>query len=150
MKENLKPYVYKQSKIIRSAKCEGSRSEGERREMIQSYKDLMVYQKSYELALLVHKMTQDFPLHEKYELASQLRRATTSIPLNIAEGYAKRSYEKDFKRALIIALGSCNEVLVILDMVQDLGYIEEVQHQELTEEYDHLARQLNVLAAKWK
>ena len=118
--------------------------------MIRSHKDLTVYQKSYELALRVHKLSQSFPRHERYELASQLRRATTSIPLNIAEGYAKKAYEKEFIRALVIALGSCNEVIVILDMVKDLAYLQESEYKELSDEYDHLARQLQILATKWK
>ncbi len=54
---------------------------------ISSYKDLRVYQRSYELALEIHKITMKFPAHERQELGSQLRRAATSVPINIAEGY---------------------------------------------------------------
>ena len=58
--------------------------------MIESYRDLRVYQISYELALEVHKLTLKFPDFEKYELGSQARRAAVSIPVNIAEGYGKK------------------------------------------------------------
>ena len=58
--------------------------------MIKSYQDLRVYQISYQLALQVHQLTLKFPDFERYELGSQLRRAATSIPINIAEGYGKK------------------------------------------------------------
>jgi four helix bundle protein len=78
--------------------------------MIASYKDLEVYQESYQLALLLHQMTQKYPKFEKYEMGSQTRRAAVSIPVNIAEGYGKRESQLDFKRFLRMSLVSCNEV----------------------------------------
>ena len=117
--------------------------------MIIGYHDLEVYQRSYKLALQVHKITLSFPKHEVYEIGSQLRRAAISIPLNIAEGYGRKEHVKDFKNFLINALGSNNEVSVLLEMVKDLGY-EITQYEELKEEYDHLGRQLNKLMQKWQ
>ena len=84
----------------------------------KSYKDLEVYQRSYETALKLHRMTLEFPKHELYELGSQMRRAATSIPLNIAEGYGRKSTAADFKAFLRIALGSCNEVMVLIEMIK--------------------------------
>ena len=63
-------------------------------------------------------MTLEFPKHELYELGSQMRRAATSIPLNIAEGYGRKSTAADFKAFLRIALGSCNEVMVLIEMIK--------------------------------
>ena len=117
--------------------------------MIKSYQDLEVYQRSYKLALQVHKITMLFPKHEMYEIGSQLRRAAISIPLNIAEGYGRKEHVKDFKNFLINALGSSNEVSVLIEMVKDLGY-ELEKYKELKEEYDHLGRQLNKLIQTWK
>ena len=117
--------------------------------MIRGYCDLEVYQRSYKLALQVHKITLSFPKHEMYEIGSQLRRAAISVPLNIAEGYGRKEHVKDFKSFLINALGSSNEVSVLLEMVKDLGY-EITQYEELKEEYDHLGRQLNKLIQKWQ
>ena len=124
-------------------------SKKENRVLIKSYLDLEVYKRSYNLALQVHKLTQSFPRHELYEIGSQLRRAAIAIPLNIAEGYGRKQYVNDFKHFLINALGSCNEVAVLVEMVKDLGYVIE-QYDELKEEYDYLGRQLNKLIQTWK
>ena len=118
--------------------------------MIKSYKDLEVYKRSYETALELHRMTLEFPKHELYELGSQMRRAATSIPLNIAEGHGRKSSAADFKAFLRIALGSCNEVMVLIEMIKDLGYLENDVFQELRETYDHIARQIYRLLANWK
>ena len=118
--------------------------------MINTYKDLKIYQKSYKLSLTIHKLTQKYPDYEKYELASQLRRAATSIPLNIAEGYGKKESGADFKRYLKIALGSSNEVEVLIDLSYDLGYINERTHKELSEENTSLRKQIYTLIKKWK
>ena len=103
----------------------------------KSYEDLEVYQKGYKLALNLHQATLKFPEFERYELGSQLRRAAISIPLNIAEGYGRRG--QDFQRFLGYALGSSNEVKVLLQMTQDLGYMNSI---ELIKEYDVLGKQI--------
>ena len=113
--------------------------------MIKSYKDLIVYQKSYQLALEIHKITLTFPEFEKYELGSQLRRSAVSIPLNIAEGYGRKIYSKHFNQFLTNALGSSNETIVLLNLSKDLKYISEEKYEELAERYDHLGRQINRL-----
>ena len=89
--------------------------------MIQKYQDLRVYQEAYRLAILVHKKTLNFPEIERHELGSQLRRAATSIPANIAEGYGRKNSAAEFKHFLRNALGSGNEVRVFIDMTKDLG-----------------------------
>src|SRR5690554_4256790 len=93
--------------------------------MISSYRDLEVYQNSYTLALQIHKMTQNYPDYERYEIGRQLRKAAFSVPMNIAEGYGKKESEAEFKRFLKMSLGSCNEVQVLIDMSKDLQYINE-------------------------
>ena len=113
--------------------------------MSKSYKDLIVYQKSYELALEIHKITLTFPKFERYELGGQLRRSSVSIPLNIAEGYGRKIYSKYFNQFLVNALGSNNETVVLLDLTKDLGYITKEKHDEFVERYDHLGRQINRL-----
>ena len=98
---------------------------------IRTYKDLDVYREFYKAALLVSKLSRRFPAVEQVELARQLRRSARSIPANIAEGWAKRKSTPEFKRYLQMAMGSCHETHVWLDMSRDEGYISEVEHKEL-------------------
>ena len=118
--------------------------------MIESYRDLKVYQISYELALKVHRITLRYPDFEKYELGSQTRRAAVSIPVNIAEGYGKKSSVADFKRYLQMAQGSKDEVKVLLELGKDLGYIQEEEYKQMYNSYDELGKQIYSLHQKWK
>lgn len=118
--------------------------------VIASYRDLEVYRDSYRMFLQVHKMALKYPDYEKYEIGAQTRRAAMSIPMNIAEGYGKKSSGLEFKRFLTMSLGSCNEVLVLLDMAKDLGYITEQGHKEMVCGYEVLGKRLNTLIHKWK
>ena len=65
------------------------------RKRLMGYGDLKVYEKSYKSALSIYRMTERFPKEEIYGLTSQIRRAATSIPLNIAEGYAKKRVKQN-------------------------------------------------------
>ena len=118
--------------------------------MIRNYKDLEVYQISYKLALKIHQITQNFPKHETYEIGSQIRRASISIPLNIAEGYGKKKSVKDFKRYMEISLGSCNEMEVLLDFIKDLNYINQEEYMKMYEQYTVLGKRIYRLMEKWK
>ena len=124
--------------------------ENQKQVAISSYRDLRIYQRSYELALEIHKITTRFPPHERQELGSQLRRAATSVPINIAEGYGRKRSTEDFKRFLVIALGSCNEVSVILDLVRDLGYLPKEIHLRLAQEYVEIGKGINKLIQVWR
>ena len=114
---------------------------------ISSFHDLQVYQKGYRLALEVHEMTRTLPETERYELSSQLRRAAVSIPANIAEGYGRKNSQAEFKHFLRNALGSSNEMQVLLALVTDLGYAGAT---ELRTSYDELGKQLYRLMQVWK
>lgn len=116
-------------------------------EKISSYRELEVYRVGYELALQVHQLTQGFPGEEKYELGSQLRRAAVSIPANIAEGYGRKKSPAEFKHFLRNALGSSNEMFVLLSLSVDLGYSVP---REILERYDILGKQLYRLIENWK
>ena len=118
--------------------------------VIQSYQDLDVYKRSYQLALDVHRISFTLPQSERYELSSQIRRSAVSIPLNIAEGYGRKGSQAEFKHFLRNSLGSCNEVQVLLDMLKDLSYIREDMYQSFKEEYTILGKQLNKLIENWR
>lgn len=80
--------------------------------MIQSFKDLDIYTESYDLAITVNREVNKLPIFEKNDLGSQLRRCSKSPAANIAEGWAKRRFPKEFKNYLDKAVGSCNEMEV--------------------------------------
>ncbi len=124
--------------------------EGEAKERIASYRDMRIYQRSYALALEIHRLTRKFPAFERGELGSQLRRAATSIPINIAEGYGRKRSPEDFKRFLVIALGSSNEVSVVLDLARDLSYLNEGTHAKLKQEYEQIGKGINKLIQVWR
>ncbi len=118
--------------------------------MIQSFRDMKVYQRSYNVMIELYKKVQKFPKDELYGLTSQIKRASTSIPLNIAEGYGKRENVNEFKRFLLMAIGSCDEMKVLLDISKDLGFIDEEFHREKEQEYDEIGKMLRGLRNKWK
>ena len=87
---------------------------------VSDYKELIAYQKSYQLVKDIYKITADFPKNEIYGIVSQLRRAAVSVPSNIAEGYMRGS--KEYIHFLKIALGSSAEVETLLSLSRDLGF----------------------------
>lgn len=118
--------------------------------MITSFKDLEIYKESYDLAIIVNKLCKALPLYERNDLGSQMRRCTKSSPANIAEGWAKRRSEKEFKAYLDRALGSCNEMEVHLSMAKDLEYLDKSTCEELITRYIALGGKITNLRNKWK
>ena len=107
---------------------------------IKSYKDLIVYQKAYALALKIYKATESFPKSEQYGLVQQMRRASISVPSNIAEGY-RRKNRKEYIQFLNIAYASAGELETQTSLAHDLGMLEEgdfVFLQSLCEEVSKL------------
>ena len=121
-----------------------------KRPAIRSYGDIEAYQRAMQLLVPLHAAILKFPDYERFELASQLRRASKSIPANIAEGYGKKTSTKEFKNYLNHALGSANEVLVHLKIAEALGYVEAGQVAELTAGYTIVAKQLHRLSESWQ
>ncbi len=117
---------------------------------INSYKDLKVYQKAYLQSIKLHRETLKLPQQEQYELGSQIRRASKSIALNIAEGFSRNASIKDFKRFLVMALGSCEEVQVILDYLKDLEYMDKTQYEQYSDEYKQIGKMLVTMIQEWK
>jgi four helix bundle protein len=93
------------------------------------YKDLIVFQKSDELAFKIYQLTKTFPREETFGLTSQLRRASLSIPTNIVEGYGRKS-KKELKQFVNIALGSLAETEYLFDFSYRLGYHKK-RHNEI-------------------
>lgn len=89
---------------------------------IKHYSDLIAYQKGYALALNIYDITKKFPSEEKFGLVSQLRRASVSIPSNIAEGFSRGN--KEYIQFLRIALGSISEIETQIRICRDVGLIK--------------------------
>ena len=109
-----------------------------------SYKDLMVWQKSIDLGLLVYKVTDNFPNCENFGLVSQMRRSTVSIPSNVAEGRMRRS-QKEFVRFLHIAFGFGAELETQLLFSLRLGYLFQKDFDKVSSLLDEIMRMLNAL-----
>ncbi len=118
--------------------------------MIKSFRDLEVYQESYDLMIEIHELVKKFPVFERNDIVSQMRRAPKSCPANIAEGWAKRRFEKEFKRHLDASIGSANEMEVHLDSSRDLNYINSEIANLLTKRYSLLGGKLTNLQKNWK
>ena len=114
-------------------------------ETMQSYKELEVYQWAYSQVLEVYALVKRFPEDERYGLSSQLKRAATSIPLNIAEGYGKVETGKEVVRFLSMARGSSAEMEVLLDLTKDLGYITAEEYSKLKSKQESVGRMLTGL-----
>lgn len=100
---------------------------------MKDFKTLEVWKKSHDLALGVYKLTANFPKGELYGLTSQLRRAGTSIPANIAEGCGRLG-DAELARFFQIAMGSASELEYHLMLAKDLGFMKESDYQDLSEE----------------
>ncbi len=112
---------------------------------IQSFREIIAWQKAHELTLLVYKLTEKYPSKETFGLVSQSRRCAVSIPSNIAEGF-KRQTTKDSIHFYNIAEGSLEELKYQLLLAKDLGYINTQQHMTSFA----LAEEVGKLVNGWK
>jgi four helix bundle protein len=118
---------------------------------VRVFEDLEVFKRAYRVSLEVHKATLGFPSIEQYALGDQIRRASKSICANIGEGFGKqRQSRAEFRRFLMMALGSADEMRIWLRYGLDLGYIQEPAWQAWREEYREIAKMLQGLLTKLK
>lgn len=111
---------------------------------IQSYRDLVAWQRSVELSLDVYRGTVNFPSDERFGLVSQLCRAAVSVPSNIAEGYGRGS-RQDYLRFLKVARGSLFELETQVTIACRLGYLQEQMFERLDELSKEVGRVLSGL-----
>ena len=100
-----------------------------------------IYQEIREYIKEIYKLASNLPKQEQFELASQLRRAATSILLNLAEGSMKLS-NAEFSRFILISVGSASEVVSILDICFDLRYISPSTHQSFVLKSESIIKRL--------
>ena len=116
---------------------------------INSYRDLIVWQKSMNLVTEVYSITQKFPVVEVYGLSNQMRRSAVSVPSNIAEGYG-RNATGDYKRFLQIAVASLFELQTQLEIAFNLKYLTIEIYGVFSEKTNELDRMLFSLIKKIK
>ena len=115
--------------------------------MFNATEKLVVWQQSHKLVLKIYEITQVFPKEEVWGLTSQIRRAAVSIPSNIVEGKA-RGTSNDYKRFLLIARGSLEEVKYQLLLSKDLQYITPEQYNDIFVVADNVGKLLGGLIKK--
>ena len=120
-------------------------------EKVESHKDLVVWQKSMDLVVLVYKLVQELPKSEQYALSDQIRRAAVSIPSNIAEGKSRNSI-KEYKHFIGIAKGSVAELETQLLICERIGYFNKEELSNTLGLLDEVSKMLtklnNVLAPR--
>ncbi len=115
----------------------------------KSFEDLEVFQRAYRLSLEIHRASLKLPGIEQGALGDQLRRASKSIPVNIAEGFGKQAGSvAEFRRFLRIAMGSADEMRVWVRYCLDLGYVDEATWRRWREEYHAIAKMIQGLQGK--
>jgi four helix bundle protein len=116
---------------------------------MRAFRDLKVWQKSHQITLEIYKVTGTFPREELFGLTSQMRRASASVPANIAEGCGRNS-ESDFARFLTIAMGSASELEYQLLLSHDLSLLDETEYMRLSTDIGEVKRMLTVFIQKLK
>jgi four helix bundle protein len=109
-----------------------------------NFKELLVWQKSIDFVTEIYKFTDSFPKDEIFGLKSQIRRASVSIPSNIAEGNSRRS-KPDYVQFLKISRGSCAEVEIQLIISKNLHFLDEINYLKLNQDIIEISKMLNGL-----
>ena len=114
---------------------------------MKDFRDLKVWQRAHQITLTTYRCTRDFPREETYGMVSQLRRCSSSIAANIAEGCG-RSGNAEFGRFLMIAMGSASELEYFLLLARDLQYLSKEKHETVAQNVVEMRRMLNRLLSK--
>jgi len=112
---------------------------------INCAKELTVYQKAYELAMEIFRLTRQFPAEERFALVSQIRRSSRSVCMNLREAWAKRRYEANFVSKLTDCDGEINETDTSLDFAHDCGFVSSQDHARLSAICTEVRRMLGAM-----
>ena len=112
---------------------------------MKNFRDLKVWDLGHRLTLDVYRVTKTFPPDERFGLTIQMRKASSSIPMNLAEGCG-RATDADFGRFVVNALGSACETEYDLLLARDLDYLDLRTYEELNSRTTEIGRMLNSLA----
>ncbi|HUT22635.1 MAG TPA: four helix bundle protein [Candidatus Bipolaricaulota bacterium] len=116
------------------------------KQVINSYKDLIVWQKAMDLVVAVYKLTDKFPREEAYGLTSQMRRSSISIPSNIAEG-RRRGTRREYRHFLIVAYSSGAELETQLEIAKRLNFSEDIVYNVAADLLEEIMKILNSMTS---
>jgi four helix bundle protein len=116
---------------------------------MRNFQQLEIWQRSHQLTLRVYNITQSFPKEEVYGLTSQMRRSSSSVPTNIAEGCGRNS-SLELNRFLVIAAGSLSELQYQFILSKDLKYLNEPIFKELFDETTQIRKMIHSYCEKLK
>lgn len=111
----------------------------------RNFKDLIVFQKAYKLAMQIFELSKTFPREEKYSLIDQMRRSSRSVCANIAEAYRKRLYPKYYISKLTDSDGECSETIVWINFAKDCKYIIGEIVLQLEQAYEEVGRLIGAM-----
>lgn len=117
---------------------------------ITTFRDIIAWQKAHAIVLSIYTLTKKFPVDERFRLTDQICRAATSVPANIAEGFARKGHQ-DTLRFYNIAQASLEEVKYHVLLAKDLGYISVVEYEQLFDSLDECGKCLHgwIHTKKW-
>lgn len=119
--------------------------------MIKSFLDLEVYKEAFQLSIEIEELLKIYPASERFLLVDQMKRASRSIPAQIAEGYARRESIKDFQRYMRDCVGESNEMINHLLLSKHKQYIKKAGYaDELIERYVKLGKKMTNLKNNWQ
>jgi four helix bundle protein len=117
---------------------------GNTRATIESHRDLVVWRKSMDLAVAAYRLTDTFPVHERYGLTSQIRRSSASIPANIAEGYGRESAGA-YAQQLRVAQGSSKEFETHVELAHRIGMVDQSSLSNILSSSEEIGKMLRSL-----
>lgn len=109
---------------------------------ITTHRELDVYKKAFEAAIIIYELTEQLPAVERYSLTDQVRRSSRSVCANIAEAWRKRRYERSFVSKLSDAEAEAAETQVWLEFAQRFSYTTDIITRDLDQRYDEILRML--------
>ena len=115
----------------------------ERKSTIRHFRDLEVYKRAFDAAMLIYNITKGFPSDEKYSLVDQIRRSSRSVCSNLSEAWRKRRYIAVFKNKITDSMQEASETQCWLEFSLACRYIDKNQFDELDKEYEELLLMLN-------
>jgi len=117
-------------------------------EYVKSFRDLEAYKLARQISLVIHESTKHFPKEETYSLIDQIRRSSRSVGAQIAESWAKRSYEKHFISKLTDADGELQETEHWIETAHDCGYLTKDEVTRILDDCSKLGKMLNSMMSK--